>query len=266
MWCHYAGMRLAAAAALTLLMQGALATAPLQSSIEKTPGAISSTALTDRDERVRAQLVARNEVVLSSELAAKIDSLPLREGDAFRAGQLLVGFDCTLFKAQLNKAQSTADAAHQTLQVNQRLAELNSIGRLEVELADARSKESSAEVAYMQATVSKCAISAPFAGRVVKRLAASFQFVTPGTPLLAIQDAEELEVRMIVPSQWLATLKAGKRFSVQVDELGKSFTARVVRIGARIDPVSQSVDIVGAIEGKPATLLPGMSGWALFNK
>jgi len=214
---------------------------------------------------VRAQLVARNEVVLSSELAAKIDSLQLREGDAFRAGQLLVGFDCTLFKAQLNKAQSTAEAARQTLQVNQRLAELNSIGRLEVELADARLKESSAEVAYMQATVSKCAITAPFAGRIVKRLAASFQFVTPGTPLLAVQDAEELEIRMIVPSQWLATLKAGKRFTVQVDELGKSFAARVVRTGARIDPVSQSVDIIGAVEGKPATLLPGMSGWASFG-
>jgi RND family efflux transporter MFP subunit len=252
---HGLGVRPFTAAALILSMQAAFATAPAQ----------SSTALTDGEGRVRAQLVSRNEVVLSSELAAKIESLQLREGDAFRVGQLLVGFDCTLFKAQLNKAQSTADAARQTLQVNQRLAELNSIGRLEVELADARLKESSAEVAYMQATVSKCAITAPFAGRVVKRLAASFQFVTPGTPLLAIQDAEELEIRMIVPSQWLAALKVGKRFTVQVDELGKSFAARVVRIGARIDPVSQSVDIVGAIEGKPAMLLPGMSGWALFG-
>jgi len=73
----------------------------------------NETPLTDNAGRVRAQLVARNEVVLSSELSAKIDSLPLREGDAFRAGQALVSFDCTLFKAQLNKAQSTLDAARQ---------------------------------------------------------------------------------------------------------------------------------------------------------
>jgi membrane fusion protein (multidrug efflux system) len=221
-------------------------------------------ALTDNDGRVRAQLVARNEVVLSSELSAKIESLPLREGAAFRAGQLLVGFDCTLFKAQLNKAESALDAARQTLAVNQRLAELNSIGKLEVELADARVKESQAEAAYMHATVSKCAITAPFSGRVVKRIAAAFQFVTPGTPLLAIQDAEELEIRMIVPSKWIATLKPGARFSLQVDELGKSFSARVLRTGARIDPISQSVDVIGAVDGTPSALLPGMSGWAVF--
>ena len=230
------------------------------------PAFAQDAALADRDGRVRAQLVSRNEVVLSSELSAKIDSLPLREGDAFRAGQTLVGFDCTLFKAQLNKAQSTLDAARQTLSVNQRLAQLNSVGKLEVELADARAKETAAEVAYMQATVSKCAIAAPFNGRVVKRIAAAHQFVTPGTQLLAIQDAAELEVRMIVPSKWLAALKPGMRFKVQVDELGQSYAARVVRTGARIDPVSQSVDIVGAIAGTHPALLPGMSGWAVFEQ
>jgi len=219
----------------------------------------------DKDGRVRAQLTARNEVVLSSELSARIDSLPLREGDAFRAGQALVGFDCTLFKAQLNKAQSTLDAARQTLAVNQRLGELNSIGKLEVELTEARVKESSAEAAYMQATVSKCVIAAPYAGRVVKRLAAAFQFVTPGTALLAIQDTEALEIRMIMPSKWIVRLRPGTRFTLQIEELGRSYPARVLRTGARIDPVSQSMDVIGTVEGKPPALLPGMSGWAMFD-
>lgn len=222
------------------------------------------TTLTDKDGRVRAQLTARNEVVISSELSAKLAALPLREGDVFRAGQMLAAFDCTLFQAQLHKAQSGLDAARQVLAVNRRLAELNSVGKLEVQVAEARAKEGAAEVAFMQATVSKCTISAPYGGRVVKRLAAAFQFVTPGTQLLAIQDAGELEVRMIVPSRWLAGLKPGSRFSVQVEELGKSFGARVLRTGARIDPVSQSVDIIGVVDGTPGGLLPGMSGWAVF--
>jgi RND family efflux transporter MFP subunit len=250
-------MRCAVAAILAVAWQSNMAASGLASA--------QDTGLADRDGRVRVQLVSRNEVVLSSELSAKIDSLPLRDGDAFRAGQVLVGFDCTLFNTQLNKAQSTLAAARQTLAVNLRLAELNSVGKLEVELAQARTKEGEAEVAYMQAIVSKCAIAAPFDGRVVKRMAAAHQFVTPGTQLLAIQDAAELEIRMIVPSKWLAALQPGTRFVVQVDELGQNFPARVVRTGARIDPVSQSVDIVGAIAGTPRALLPGMSGWAVFE-
>ena len=51
-------------------------------------------------------------------------------------------------------------------QVNERLAQLHSIGEIEVEEAEAKAKASAAEVAYMQATVHKCVIAAPFDGRV----------------------------------------------------------------------------------------------------
>ncbi len=169
----------------------------------------TDTGLTNKDGQVRAQLTARNEVVLSSELSAKLASLPLREGDAFKAGQTLASFDCSLFEAQLSKAQATLEAARQVQTVNTRLVELNSIGKLEVATAEGKLKESQAEVNYMQTTIRKCTVSAPYAGRVVKRIAAAYQFVTPGTQLLAIQDAGELEVHMIVPSRWLAGLKVG---------------------------------------------------------
>lgn len=218
----------------------------------------------DKDGRIRTQFMSRNEVVVSSELSAKIASLPLREGDAFRAGQTLVVFDCTLFQAQLSKAQAMRDAARESLATLRRLAELNSVGALELQQAEARAKEGAAELAYMQATVGKCSIHAPFAGRIAKRLVANHQYVTPGTPLLGLVDSGELELQLIVPSRWLAWLKPGSRFTVQVDELGRRVEARVVRVGARIDPVSQSVGLGAVVEGNGAGLLPGMSGWASF--
>lgn len=221
-------------------------------------------ALTDKEGRVRTQFVPRNEVVLSSEIAARISSLPLREGEAFRTGQTLISFDCSLYQAQLNKTQASLEAARQTLAVNKRLADLNSIGALELQQAEAKVKEGTAELAYMQATVAKCGIAAPFAGRVAKRQVAAHQYVTPGTPLLAIVDSAPPELQMIVPSRWLAWLKPGLRFTVQVDELGRGVPARVQRIGARIDPVSQSVALTGVLEGEAAQILPGMSGWANF--
>ena len=219
----------------------------------------------DKDGRIRTLFAAKETVTISSELNAKIDRLSLREGDSFKAGQALVSFDCLLFNAQLKKAQATADAAGKTLDVNKRLAELNSVGKLEVQQAEAKVQESGAEAAYMRTTVSKCVISAPFSGRVTKRLAAAHEFVTPGKPLLEIVDANDLELQLIVPSRWLAKLKPGTPFSVQVDELNKALPAKVVRIGAKIDPVSQSISIVGKIDGSQADLLPGMSGWASFN-
>lgn len=228
------------------------------------PAAAAPAAYGSSDGRIRTQFMPRNEVVISSELSAKIASLPLRDGDAFRAGQTLVAFDCTLFQAQLNKAQAARDAARDAVATLRRLAELNSVGALEVQQAEGRARETEADVAYMRATVGKCAINAPFAGRIAKRLVAAHQYVTPGTPLLGLIDSGELELQLIVPSRWLVWLKPGSRFSVHVDELGRSVEARVIRIGARIDPVSQSVGLSATVDGSAAGLLPGMSGWATF--
>jgi membrane fusion protein, multidrug efflux system len=221
-------------------------------------------SLTDKDNRIRTQFAPRNEVVISSELSAKISSLPLREGEAFRAKQLLVAFDCSLFQAQLNKALASQDSAKQTLAIQQRLSDLNSASGLELQQAQGRFNESTAEVALMQTTLSRCQIYAPFNGRVAKRLAANHQYVAPGTPLMGLLDTSELELQLIVPSKWLNTIKVGSRFQVQVDELGKSISARVQRIGARIDPVSQTANVIGIVENAPTGLLPGMSGWASF--
>ncbi|MGS1032450.1 efflux RND transporter periplasmic adaptor subunit [Burkholderia glumae] len=218
------------------------------------------------DSRIRIQLVSRDQVDVSSEIAAKIASLPFRDGDTFRAGQTLVTLDCSLFSAQLRKAQADAEGARELLDTNRKLQALHSIGELEVQQAQAKQKASAADVAYMQATVRKCAITTPFDGRVSKRSASPQQFAEPGKPLLTIIDTSHLELKMIVPSKWLAWLKPGHPLSVQVDEVGKTYPAKVARIGARVDPVTQTVDVTAALNGGAPELLPGMSGWATFAR
>jgi membrane fusion protein (multidrug efflux system) len=220
----------------------------------------------EADNGVRVQFIALHETVLSSELSAKISELPFREGDTFNAGQALVTFDCSLYRAQLNKAEASSQAAHETLSVSERLAKLNSIGALEVQQASAKAKEGDAEAAAMRATVQKCTLTAPFSGRVAKVQAKQYQYVAPGQALLEILNTQQLELQMIVPSKWLAWLKVGDHFSVHVDELDKTFTGRVARLGARIDPVSQSISLAGRVDGTQLVLLPGMSGIASFER
>jgi len=246
-----------------LIVAAALGVACSAVAAQNAPANVTPDA--DKDGRVRTQFVAHDKAVLSSEIAATVSSLPFREGDSFRAGQTLVAFDCALYRASLAKAEATAQAARQTLKVDQRLAELNSIGNLEVEQAAAKVKEAEAEAAAMRVTVGKCAIAAPFSGSVAKLSVASHEFVSPGKPLMEILDTRKLELQMIVPSRWLAWLKKGGQFTVKVDELDKEYPARVVRLGARIDPVSQTISVVGEVRGSHPELLPGMSGWAMLK-
>jgi RND family efflux transporter MFP subunit len=255
--------RLCRYAALWLCLQAA--SLSVGAAVPATLATPMAAARTD-DERIRIQLVPRDQVDLSSEIAAKIASLPFRDGDSFSAGQTLVSLDCALYLAQLHKAQAEADAARELWQVDQRLAQLHSVGELEVQQADAKMKATAAEVVYVQTIVSKCSISAPFGGRVLKRTAAPQQFVEAGKTLLTIVDTSHLELKMIVPSKWLAELRRGQPLTVQIAEVGRAYPARIARIGARVDPITQTVDVTAALTGNAPELLPGMSGWATFAK
>lgn len=218
------------------------------------------------DGRQRVQLTAFQQATLSSEISAKIQKLPLRDGDAFKEGDLLVQFDCALLETQLHKAEAAAESARSALLVNKKLSDMDAVSTLELDQSAAKVKETEAEVSAMKVSVSKCSLKAPYNGRVAKLHADPHQYLTPGKQLMDILDTSSLEVRLIVPSRWLVWLKPGSRFSVQIEELGgRSYPAQVKRVGARIDPLSQTLSIAGEITGTYAELLPGMSGWATFG-
>jgi RND family efflux transporter MFP subunit len=237
---------------------GAYAQAP-SVGLASADAAAPTRAVLDRNE-IRAQLMPRRYTTLAAEIGAKINSLPIAEGAAFKSGETLVGFDCEMQKAQWGKARAEFESAEYTFRSNQRLLELNSVGQLEVDLARAALARAKAEMDANQVIVSKCAIAAPFSGRVAEQKAREQQFVQAGQPLLEIIDDSVLELEFLVPSSWLRWLRVGAPLRVQIDETRKTYPARFIRIGARVDPVSQSVKVVAAIEGQHAELMAGMSG------
>lgn len=230
-------------------------------SLPKTQASLPS--VLDQRE-IRAQLSPRRYTTLAAEIGAKVQRLPVVEGGAFRQGQLLVQFDCSLPQAQLNKAQAGVDATEKTWKANQRLAELNSVGKVELDVSQAEWNKARAEVAANRSLLSKCQITAPYAGRVAEQKIREQQYAQPGQALLDILDDSTLELEFLVPSRWLSWLHSGSEFQVRIDETGKTYPAKVQRLAARVDPVSQSVKVNAAIHGKFTELIAGMSGQVLL--
>lgn len=225
------------------------------------PAAVGSTL---EKREIRAQLAPRRYTTLAAEIGAKINRLPLSEGAAFKQGQVLVQFDCALQRAQLAKADAALMAANTTWRGNQKLAELNSVGKVELDISQADALKAQAEVAANRTLIGKCQIAAPFSGRIAEQKAREQQYVQPGQALLEILDDSQLELEFIVPSRWLAWLRNGTTFQVHIDETGKAYPAKVQRIGARVDPISQSVKLTAVIDGRFSELVAGMSGKVLM--
>lgn len=214
---------------------------------------------------LRAQLLPTNYTVISAEIGAKVERYFFREGEAFNKGQTLMAFECNSQKAQLSKARAALSIADKTFKTNKRLLELNSVGRLEYEASEAEYLKSAAEVEVLASQFSKCRIQAPFKGRVVEQRAREEQFVQVGQPLLEILDDSSLELEFIVPSKWMSWLKPDFKFQIKIDETGKQYPAKITRVGARIDTISQSLKVAGVIDGKFPELTAGMSGLLVIS-
>jgi membrane fusion protein, multidrug efflux system len=209
---------------------------------------------------LRAQLSPRDFTTLAAEIGAKVERIGVREGDRFTKGQVLISFDCSVQRANLAEARASVSAADKTVAVNKRLLELQTIGKLESDVAQAELDKARAKDAAGTAVVAKCSVPAPFDGRVVEQKVRSQQFVQPGQALLDILDDSVLELDFLVPSKWLVWLKPGHEFKVVIDETARTYPVKLIRVGARIDPVSQTVKVTGAIGGHFPELSAGMSG------
>lgn len=245
---------------LALGMAGmAPAAEPMQDDLLLSPPAPASAA-----GNVRGILRARDQAMLSSELAGRILEMPFAEGQSFRKGDLLVRFDCSAYQAQLSAAQAGAKAASEQLAHNRQLAALNSVGRFEVALAEAKLSEAQAQAQVYQVQVRRCSLVAPYDGQVVQRKAQPYESVSGGAPLLEIVDNRSLEVRLLVPSRWVAKLKVGQSFTFIPDETGEPLQAQVKLLGARIDEGSQMLPLIASLPAETKGLLAGMSGSARF--
>lgn len=260
-------MRRRTAALLLALLLGVAGAIPAHAAEDHLPPAGDTPfgeGLEDRhgdiQPEIRAQLRARRRTVLSSELAGRIAELTVREGERFEAGQRLLALDCSLHEARRAQKRAAAQQAERELEIKHELDRLNAIGRLELEAAAATRAMAEAELAIAEVMVERCVVIAPFSGRVAELPVERHQFVAEGEELVAILDHTVLEVEMIVPSRWLTWLAPGNVFTVELDETGRAYPGSVTRLGARIDPVSQSIKVFGRIDGEHPKLLPGMSG------
>ena len=213
----------------------------------------------------RALLEPEKEATISSEVAASIRSITVKNGQSFKKGETLVKFSCPLYEAGLEEALASLDSAQILHKSKQELKKLNSASDVEVELGAAEVRRLKAVVKSSRHLTDRCVIKAPFDGRVVKVFVNEFEYIDSGLELLSVLNDSQIKINLVVPSKWLVWLKADQSFSLRVDETGGEYRGRITQLGAQVDPVSQSIEVTGVLIEKPDNVLSGMSGTALFS-
>jgi membrane fusion protein, multidrug efflux system len=225
-------------------------------------------AVSAHAEELRARGVVRSlaEATISVDYTARITSLPVLEGQGFVEGDVLIAFDCRRFTAEIAAAQANAHAQELVFANNKRLLSRGAIGANEVKISMAQFEKARSEALAIQARTGACDYRAPFDGRMVQRIAQEHESPAANQPLIRIVDTQRLETEFIVPSNWLGWLKEGQEVDFAIDETGKTVSGQVIRIGATVDAVSQTIKVFGVFSEQDSSVLPGMSGTAMFPR
>ena len=217
-----------------------------------------------QDMESRALVVASQEAVLSSELAARIENIAVKEMQRFNKGDLLIQFNCSLYEAQKDVVSANSNSALIKLKSDEQMLQMRSIGKYELELSISEYEKAKSELRIAELNVERCQIKAPFDGAVEEVIVNTYETIQPQVELMKIIQTDILELEMVVSSEWVSWLKIGHPIKVYIDEIQKEFNASISGIGANVDAVSQTIQLKGTITDASPALLPGMSGRVVF--
>jgi membrane fusion protein (multidrug efflux system) len=214
---------------------------------------------------VEAVLVPRRITVISSSQDGKIADIPFDNGDAFKAGDVLIRYDCADLEAEAEIAGIQKTLTGKKVDGVNRLFKLDIISDVDRLSVLTEDKQARAKIAVYQARLDACAIKAEFDGHVTKRLANPGEYTRTDRVLMETASSEPLQAQFLLPSKWLRWVDVGAPLTITLNETGKTYSATVTRLYGEVDPVSQSIQVVATLDSYQENLLPGMSGKAALD-
>ncbi len=216
------------------------------------------------ERTARALVSATEKVSISSEISARVEKINFLLGEPFSKGDVLISFDCKLYKAQYDVIKSNYDSAKIQLENDKQLLEMRSIGKLQYQLSVSALNRAKAELQISGLNVERCEVIAPYDGKVMDVYTSIFSTIQERQPLMDIVGDGLLEAEVIVPSTWLKWLKTGHEVEIKIDETGDSLKAKIISLGATVDAISQTIELKAQFNEKYDSLIPGMSGIVKF--
>lgn len=198
-------------------------------------------------------------VEVTTEVAGIVSDIGFRNGTSTRAGRTLVRLDTTTEQAEQAALVAQRNAARLAYERAQRLIERGATSEAELEAARAEWQNLAAQVRQVGTVIEKKRIDAPFAGMLGIRQVSLGEFVSPGTPIVSLQQLTPIYVNFELPERALRQIDEGLPISVRsaaFDE--RTFTGRITAIDPDIDERTRSVQVQATLPNADRALRPGM--------
>lgn len=196
---------------------------------------------------------------LAPQLGGVIRALHFDSGQRVEAGTLLVELDDEVEQADLKSGLAELNEANLTLGRQKELFERGNTSAASLDTSVAARDTAAAAVERARALIDQKSIEAPFGGLLGIRLVDVGEYVSPGTPLVSLQQLAPIYVDFPVPEQELARISVGQKVEVRLDAFrGEIFSGQIESIDARVERETRDVLVRAVLPNNSERLLPGM--------
>ena len=204
-------------------------------------------------------LVAIRAVTLASEVSGLVREIGFDSGAFVRKGDVMVKLDTSTEEAQLASAQADAELARASLVRARSLREANVSAPADLDTAEAKAKQTAANVGTLHATIAKKTIRAPFDGRVSIKQVELGQVLASGTPVATLQSIHPIYAEFWLPQQTLAELRIGMNARLRTDVFPQtSWEGTLTTINPEVDVNTRNVRVRATFPNTDGQLRPGM--------
>ena len=206
---------------------------------------------------------ALQNVQLSFQVPGRIESLPIKEGQTFKHGDLIAKLDARDYENELASKQASQTKAKQDLERFRQLWTRDA-----VPLADLQAKERNYDIAnaalqIAEKQVEDTRIRAPFDGHIGRKLAEENQEVQAKQTVATFLDLSQLKIIVDVPEAMVLQAKKDSedKFVATFAKIpDREFNLSIHEFGATADPVTRTFPVTLVMPTpEDVTILPGMT-------
>jgi membrane fusion protein, multidrug efflux system len=206
------------------------------------------------------------QVLVVTEIAGRVLSLPVDEGQFVAKGQLLARIDFATAEAEVKSAEANLQKLKTDKERYERLVKSGGVTQAQLDEVNLAYVTAEARVITARKRLADSFIRAPFGGYVNKRFVEEGTYLNAAKELFEIVEMTKLNMIVNVSEKQVLSVNQAKDITVNADVYpGVSYKAKVNFIGAKADAnLNFPVELeINNIKDKP--LRAGMYGRATFN-
>lgn len=219
----------------------------------------------ERNVEIQASVQSDDVVMASSETGGRILSMPLKEGQGIRRGQLVATIDLESIDKQLAELEISHQMLADVYERQKRLWDQNIGSEMQYIKAknDKERVEKSMETLRHQKT--KSTVYAPISGVVDMVMLKAGEMSAPGSPIVQILNTSKIKVVADVPESYLGKVKRGNKVAIKFPAINEETTGKVSLIGRTINPSNRTFKVEVNMSNSKGMLKPNLLALMLIK-